>query len=89
MQVLIDGVEYVPKGRPGPVAGIPFGEVLKGFRENHRWSLDEAANKAGISKTYLWELESGKAADPSFRVAARLAKIYCIDLAYLASSLDV
>lgn len=87
-EIIIDGVRYTPE-MITPKNDTPFGEMLRRFREGRRWTLDWAASQAGISKTYLWELETGKVAEPSFRVAARLAKLYCISLPALAASLDV
>jgi transcriptional regulator with XRE-family HTH domain len=84
-ELIINGVAYGPERiKPTPKS---FTEVLKAFRASYRWSLDEAAGRAGISKTYLWELESGTAKDPSLRVAAMLAKVYNVDLQCFADAL--
>lgn len=92
MKVLIDGIPYVPApervARKGRRARVPFGELLRRRREAHRWSLDDAAAELGLSKTYLWELESGKAGDPSLRVAARIARSYEVALDELAGALE-
>ena len=89
--VEIDGIRYVqaPAARPRKASRRRLRSVLRVAREPYGGALSEAADKAGVSKTYLWQLEAGKSTDPSFRVAARLARLYEIDLEYLASSLDI
>ena len=87
-EIQIDGVKFVQE-RITPANKVSFGRCLKNCRRGRQWSLDEAAEKIGVSKTYLFELENGKSVEPSFRIAARIAMIYCIDLLYLSRSLDV
>jgi transcriptional regulator with XRE-family HTH domain len=87
-EIAIDGITYVPK-RSKPLCSISMGKCMRDFRAAYRWSLDKAATKIGISKTYLWELETGKASEPSFRLAVTIARIYNIDLVYFAKTLDV
>lgn len=87
MKVVIDGVEYVPVVvRPDP--GESLADCLRRGRARRGWTLDEAAARVGLSKTYLWELEAGKATDPSLRVADALCSAYRISLAHLAATLD-
>jgi transcriptional regulator with XRE-family HTH domain len=86
-EITIDGVNYVAE-RAKPPEKKTFAECVRSFREAYRWSLEEACIKIGISKTYLWELETDAAREPSFRLAVRIAKAYNIDLVYLASTLD-
>ena len=88
--VLINGIRYapVPPARRGPESRLPLGAVLRQGRKALDWTLDAAARETGLSKTFLSELENGHR-EPSLRTAARLARAYGIDIAYLASSLDV
>ena len=55
---------------------MTLAERLRQLREQKELSLDDLASKAGISKTYLWELEkdSTGAKKPSADVLLRLAK---------------
>lgn len=82
MKVTIDGVEYVPR-RPCP-KGLPIGEAFRALRESSRETLDEVAGSVGVSKTYLWEIEAGKADAPGFAIVARLARHYGVSLDELA-----
>jgi transcriptional regulator with XRE-family HTH domain len=60
---------------------------LRQLRENSGMSLSDVATKAGISKTYLWELERDTtgAKKPSADVLMRLAKSLSTTLADLLS----
>lgn len=86
-ELTLDGVRYVPE-RTYPERGIPFNEVIKQVRQSCGFTLENAAKHIGVSKTYLWELESGAAKDPSFRVAISIARVYCLDLLYLSRTLS-
>lgn len=88
MEVLIDGQRYVLEA---PITNLArdktLGAILAAYREGATWdSLESAAAKVGISKTYLWELEHDKAAAPSFWIVVRLAKLYGVSLDVLAQS---
>ncbi len=86
MEVRIDGVRYVPVPYLAPAQGsLAF--ILRNYREINRLTLDEAAQQASVSKTYLWELERGEATDPSFAIIARLAKLYGANLESLAAAI--
>jgi transcriptional regulator with XRE-family HTH domain len=87
MNVVIDGLLYVPAPWGGK-APLPLGAYLRELRRAHGWSLATAAGRGGISRAYLHGLERGDRADPSLRVAIRLAEAYGIPLAYLAAALD-
>lgn len=58
---------------------------LRKLREDRGLSLDDVAGKAGISKTYLWELERDAAGTkkPSADVLMRIAKALSTTLAEL------
>lgn len=60
-------------------------ERLRQVREAEGLSLDELASKAGISKTYLWELEKDTAGDkkPSADVLLRIAAALSVTIADL------
>ncbi|MDZ4685294.1 MAG: helix-turn-helix transcriptional regulator [Planctomycetaceae bacterium] len=58
---------------------------LRKIRDDKGLSLDEVAGKAGISKTYLWELErdTAGAKKPSADVLLRIAHVLSTTLAEL------
>ena len=58
---------------------------LRKIRDDRGLSLDEVAGKAGISKTYLWELErdTGGTKKPSADVLLRIAQALSTTLAEL------
>lgn len=47
---------------------------VRNRREGHGWSLDELAERAGMSKSYVWALEKGDAANPTIDTALRLSR---------------
>ena len=87
MEVIIDGVRYMPEPPPLKPSSrsTTLGQRLRHLRDSRRWSLDDAATNIGISKTYLWELESGNAGDMSLRIAAGIARAYRVSLDYIAA----
>lgn len=82
MDVLIDGVRYVP-APVVPESGT-LGEILRVRRAQLGFTLEEACQAAKISKAFLWELEQDKST-PSLRAAARLSTAYGIPLEALAA----
>lgn len=52
----------------GEASIMTIGEIIKAYRKEHRMSMDTFAEKAGISRQYVWILERGespKAGRPS------------------------
>ena len=49
--------------------------LIKKFRENMRFSQKTLAKKAGISRTYVIQLENGRSIKPSAEVLYRIAKV--------------
>jgi transcriptional regulator with XRE-family HTH domain len=66
---------------------MALSDQLRKLRDSKGLSLDEVAKKAGISKTYMWELErdTGKAKKPSADVLLRIANALSTTLAELLS----
>jgi transcriptional regulator with XRE-family HTH domain len=64
---------------------MSLAERLRQIREDQKLSLDELATKAGVSKTYLWELEKDLAAakKPSADVLLRIAGALSVTIADL------
>jgi transcriptional regulator with XRE-family HTH domain len=46
-------------------------------------SLQDVADAVGVSKAHIWELEKGRAQNPSFGLITRLADHFGVSLAYL------
>ncbi len=46
-------------------------------------SLQQAADAVGVSKAHIWELEKGKADNPSMRLVERLADHFGVSVAFL------
>lgn len=82
----LDTLEYMSeaaKQADEPVNNLA--SRLRKLREDRGLSLDDVAGKAGISKTYLWELERDAAGTkkPSADVLMRIAKALSTTLAEL------
>lgn len=87
MEVKIDGVRYVPQQLTMPLETISFAQFMIVARTSIGYTLERAAKEIECSKSYVWELENGKA-EPSLRMAAKIAKGYAIDLNQMAHSLE-
>jgi len=59
------------------------GAFLEEMRKRNNFSLQELADVAGTSKSYLWELCQGKT-EPSFMIAYKLAKAIGVDMKLFA-----
>ena len=46
-------------------------------------SLQEVATAVGVSKAHIWELEKGRADNPSMGLVARLAEHFGVSVAYM------
>src|SRR5208337_829964 len=53
---------------------MSLGERLKELRVRNRKSLQELADEIGASKAHIWELETGRAKNPSIELLSLLAK---------------
>ncbi|MBE0558077.1 MAG: helix-turn-helix transcriptional regulator, partial [Proteobacteria bacterium] len=51
-----------------------LGEKIIHLREAKSWSTGQLAEASGVSRAYLWQLESGGKDNPSFEVLERLAR---------------
>lgn len=59
-----------------------LGNVLYDLREQALWSLADLAERSGISRSYLWEIERGKK-EVSSELLAELALAFGISLSGL------
>ena len=54
-----------------PICLVP---KLKELRKSQKLTLDQLADMAGLSKSYLWELENRETASPSAQILNALAE---------------
>ena len=53
---------------------MSFGETIRRLRCAKGWSSGELADESGVSRAYLWQLETGGKTQPSFAILEKLAK---------------
>lgn len=53
----------------------PLGEKIRRLRQGRRYSLDQLAELAETSKSYLWELENRDTANPTMDKVAKIARV--------------
>lgn len=59
-----------------------LGGKLRKLRKQKELSLDELAEKAGMSKSYLWKLENHGSTRPSAETLSGLADVLGVSIAY-------
>ncbi len=52
---------------------MPFAVNLKKHRIKKGYSLQKLANEVGVSKAHIWDLETGRATNPSLDVLKKLS----------------
>ncbi len=57
-----------------------FGEYLRGLRTEQRLSLREVEEWAGVSSSYLAQIEQGKRRPPGADILKRLAPVYNVPI---------
>lgn len=62
---------------------MDIGENIRRYREVQGLTLPDLAGKAGVSKAFLWEMESGKSKRPGAEVLLRIADALGVTLAHL------
>lgn len=55
-------------------------KYLKTRRKELRYSLDKVAERTNISKTHLWEIESGRSKNPTLWIILSLCEAYMCSL---------
>ena len=60
-----------------------LGRRLAQLRRKHGQSLQEVADAVGVSKAHIWELEKGRADNPSMALVTRLADHFKVTVAFL------
>jgi transcriptional regulator with XRE-family HTH domain len=59
-----------------------LGEKLHKLRKDHGFTLDGLAEKSGLSKSYLWELENRESQRPSAEKLTALANVFGVAPTY-------
>jgi transcriptional regulator with XRE-family HTH domain len=58
------------------------------LREQRGLSLQAVAERADLSKSHIWELEQGRARNPTVDTAVRLARAFGVSLDYMTGLSD-
>lgn len=62
---------------------MALGEKIKILRTKKNLSLQEVAEQVGASKAHIWELETGRARNPTLELVTKLAKCFDVGVADL------
>lgn len=58
-------------------------ERLKALRVRKKKSLQEVADEAGASRAHIWDLETGRAKNPSIELLTNLSRCFDVSIAEL------
>lgn len=58
------------------------------LREQHGLSLQAVADRAGLSKSHVWDMEQGRSRNPTVDTAVRLARAFGVSLDYMTGLSD-
>lgn len=67
---------------------MDIGERLFSLRQKTQESLQEVADKVGVSKAHVWELEKGRSKNPSFDLVRKLATHFGVSLEVMTGEVD-
>jgi transcriptional regulator with XRE-family HTH domain len=59
---------------------MQLGERIFSLRQKTGESLQDVADKVGVSKAHVWELEKGRSKNPSFELVRKLATHFGVSL---------
>jgi transcriptional regulator with XRE-family HTH domain len=59
-----------------------LGEKLRKLRKDNGFTLDQLAEKSGLSKSYLWELENRESQRPSAEKLTSLGNVFGVSATY-------
>lgn len=62
---------------------MEIGDNIKKYRELRSVTLPDLAAQAGVSKAFLWEIESGKSKRPGAETLYRIAEALGVTIAHL------
>jgi transcriptional regulator with XRE-family HTH domain len=65
------------------VTAMSLGMLVGELRRKKQQSLQDVADAVGVSKAHVWELERGRADNPSMGLVTRLADHFGVSVAYL------
>ena len=65
---------------------MEIGKNIKKYREIQGITLPDLALRAGVSKAFLWEIESGKSKRPGAEVLLKIADALGVTIAHLSFS---
>lgn len=65
---------------------MSIGERLFSLRQKSGESLQQVADKVGVSKAHVWELEKGRSSNPSFELVRKLADHYGVPIEVLTGA---
>lgn len=65
---------------------LTLGEELKAARDASRMSLQEVADASGFTKSHVWEVEQGRARNPTIGLVSGLAKALGVPFHRLAQA---
>lgn len=57
---------------------------LRALREERGLSLQDVASRAGLAKSHVWEIEQGRARNPTIATTVSIARAFGVSLDYLA-----
>ena len=57
-----------------PDVAATIARNAKGLRKAHRLTLQEVADRGGLAKSYVWEIENGKNTNPSIKTLVSLCR---------------
>ncbi len=67
---------------------MSIGERLFSLRQKNGESLQQVADKVGVSKAHVWELEKGRSSNPSFDLVRKLAAHYGVPIDVLTGTVS-
>ncbi|MCM0751990.1 hypothetical protein DEA98_14045 [Brucella pseudogrignonensis] len=63
--------------------GETISKRMKDLRKQHKLSLQQVADRAGTSKSHIWEMENGRSKNPTVDMAVSIANALGVSLDYL------
>ncbi|MFK7745884.1 MAG: helix-turn-helix domain-containing protein [Roseobacter sp.] len=66
---------------------MAIGDRLFSLRQKTGESLQGVADKVGVSKAHVWELEKGRSRNPSFELVRKLAAHYGVSIDVLTGDI--
>jgi transcriptional regulator with XRE-family HTH domain len=67
----------------GGEPNMGIGARITALRVSKKESLQQVADAVGVSKAHIWEIEKGRAENPSMGLVTRLAEHFGVGVAYL------